>query len=205
MSEGNDLPHAPATSRNRQAIADAFLVQLSSGSRVLEVASGTGEHGVHFCTVRPDLVWHLSDATPQARAQSAAWVVASGLENLKGPHPLDVLNPDEWVHFVGEIDHIFCANMIHIAPLSCTPGLLLGGAHILPSGGALYLYGPFLEGEASAPSNLAFDADLKSRNPNWGVRDLEAVCEIAHQCGLDLAARRTMPANNLLLTFMKGI
>lgn len=197
------LRHAPATARNREPIARALLPELEPQARVLEIASGTGEHGIWFAARRPDITWHLTDADADYREAAQGWKEAAQLSNVTGPHPLDVTRSDEWVHWAGEVDALFCANMIHISPLSATPGLFLGAAHVLDTGAPLFLYGPLLDGENTAPSNLSFDESLRARNAEWGVRALEAVEAVAGDCGFALDRRWDLPANNLLLRFTR--
>lgn len=189
--------HAPATVRNRDAIAAVLADWLPPAGLVLEVASGSGEHAVHFAAAFPGLQWQPSDPDPAALASIAAWRAEAGLANIAPPLLLDAAAP-EWP--VGTADALLCINMVHISPWAATRGLLAGAARVLPQGAPLILYGPYLESEvATAPSNLAFDRSLKERDPDWGLRDLDAVKAAA--ASLAFAERRAMPANNLMLLF----
>ena len=168
--------YAPAAARNRQPISDVMRRHLPQRGRVLEVASGTGEHVTFLAqSSDPSLIFQPSDPDPAARDSIDAWTAALDLANVLPAVSLDAASP-EWP--VTAADAVLCINMIHIAPWSATEGLVGGAANILPAGGVLYLYGPYRrEGRHTAPSNEAFDRDLRSRNPDWGVRDAEAVVE----------------------------
>jgi hypothetical protein len=151
----------------------------------------------------PGAIWLPTDADPQALASIAAWRDASDLPNLQAPRRLDVTDAGAWP--AGPFDAVVCINMIHIAPWAAADALVAGAARVLRSGGALYLYGPYLEdGVETAPSNLAFHADLKRRNPAWGLRRLEAVTALAAGHGLTFVRRVAMPANNLSVVFAKA-
>ena len=194
---------AQSTARNRDPILAVLREWLPESSMVLEIASGAGEHAVHVAGAMPGLSWRPTDRDETALASIAAWREASGLPNILPPLVLDAGDPDAWP--VARADAIVCINMIHIAPWEATLGLLRGAGRILPQGGVLYLYGPYRErGRETAPSNEGFDVSLKSRNPAWGLRELETVAEEAERCGLRLAARVEMPANNLSVVFAKG-
>jgi hypothetical protein len=171
---------------------------------VLEVASGTGEHASHFAAALPGLVFQPSDPDPEARASVDAWVAEARLPNLRAALALDVAAPG-WEHAAGGADAVLCINMVHIAPWAATEGLLRGAARLLPSGGVLCLYGPFRrEGRDTAPSNAAFDAQLRACDPAWGVRDLEAVTAEATARSFAAPAVEAMPANNLFVVFRRG-
>jgi cyclopropane fatty-acyl-phospholipid synthase-like methyltransferase len=181
--------YAPATLRNRAAITDVLRELLPAQGTVLEIASGSGEHVVHFAGQFPDLNWQPSDPDPAALASIDAWAADSGLTNIAPPVALDA-SARQWS--VKAVDAILCINMIHISPWSATQGLMTGAATILPKGAPLYIYGPFRRaGTPTAPSNDAFDASLRSRNPDWGVRELEGVAEIASQAGLSVMFRKS--------------
>jgi hypothetical protein len=192
---------APSAARNSDAILKALSPQLPKHGRVLEVASGSGEHTMHFAAANPGLTFQPSDLDPDARASIDAWTRHLGLTNVAPAIELDVIqsvSPSIDVHAV------ICINMIHIAPWGATVGLMRNAATLLPSGGLLYLYGPYRRnGEHTAPSNAAFDADLRARNPAWGVRDLEAVARLAADHGFSAPAIEAMPANNLSLFFRR--
>lgn len=166
---------------------------------LLEIASGSGQHAAHCAPALPGWTWQPSDADDGARASIAAW--CTGLATVRPPLPLDV-GAAQWSGVPPAVDAIFCANMLHIAPWTATEALMRGAARHLRPAGLLLVYGPFLvEGETPAASNLAFDADLRARDPAWGLRHLDAVVRSARPCGLELRERVAMPANNLLLIF----
>lgn len=200
--------HAPATARNREPILAVLARWLPATGTVLEIASGTGEHAAFFAPrlagaglAGAGLIWQPSDRDPSALASIAAWVAEAGAPNLRPPLRLDV-REQPWP--VEQAAAVFSANMIHISPWDCCLGLMAGAGRILPPGGVLILYGPFrLGGRHTAPSNAAFDADLKARDPAWGVRDLEAVGAAAEAAGLDHLATEPMPANNLSVVWRK--
>lgn len=194
--------HAPATQRNKAAIAAVLAGWLPSAGSVLEVASGTGEHAVHFAAAFPGLTWQPSDPDPQHRRSIEAYRQAEGTPNLLPPLDLDVTAAD-W-HLQAGVDAMVCCNMIHIAPWAAAEGLFAGAGRHLKPGGGLYLYGPFLQpGVETAPSNFAFDASLRAQNPAWGLRDLAAVTALAAAAGLAPPRIAPMPANNLSLWFTK--
>ena len=173
----DDRQYAPATLRNRDFILDVLRDVLPTTGVILEIASGSGEHVVHFARCFPKLVFQPSDPDPDARLSVAAWAKATGVSNVRAPIALDA---SESVWPIASADGIICINMVHISPWEATLGLMRGAAAILSSGSPLYLYGPYIrEGIATAPSNQAFDRSLRDRNPNWGLRDLEAVAAMA--------------------------
>ncbi|HEV2599295.1 DUF938 domain-containing protein [Sphingopyxis sp.] len=191
--------HAPATLRNRDAIADALADWLPATGTVLEVASGSGEHIVHFAAAFPYLDWQPSDPDPAGLTSIAAWRAEAGLANIARPLALDAA-ADRWP--VDRADAILCINMVHISPWAATLGLFAGAARLLASGMPLILYGPYVEPDVpTAESNLAFDANLRARDSAWGLRDTGAVKAAAADAGLAFAERRAMPANNLMLLF----
>lgn len=194
---------APATVRNRGPILDVLRSALPEHGLVLEVASGTGEHVVHFAAaLGPRLVWQPSDPDAEARASIDAWVADAGLANVRPAIALDV-TAARWP--VERADAVLAVNMIHIEPWTAAVGLVGGAARVLPSGGLLYLYGPFRrDGRHTAPSNAAFDEGLRRQDPAWGVRDLEAVAALAVGAGFDAPEVLTMPANNLSLLFRRS-
>ncbi len=192
---------APATARNRDPILEVLRRLLPSRGLVLEIASGSGEHAVHFARHLPGLTFQPTDPDAGAVASIAAWIVAEGLENVRAPVELDAASP-QWP--VTQADAVVCINMIHISPWAATQGLLRGAAAILPAGAPLYLYGPYRRaGIETAASNEAFDRDLKSRNPAWGLRDLDAVASAARAAGFSGPAVTEMPANNLSVAFRR--
>jgi SAM-dependent methyltransferase len=195
---------APAAARNRGPILAVLRRHLPArGGLVLEVASGTGEHAVHFAAALPALVFQPSDPDPEARASADAWARGSRLSNLRPALALDAAAPPEdWP--LARADAVLCVNMIHIAPWTAALGLVRGAARLLPPGGPLILYGPFRRGgRHTAPSNAAFDAALRAQDPAWGVRDLEAVAEEAAARGFGPPEVEAMPANNLTLVFRR--
>ena len=188
---------APAAARNRQPILDVLQPRLPENGLVLEIASGTGEHVVHYAAARPELTFQPSDPDAGARASVDDWVRTLGLGNVRPALEIDVTRTT-WP--VERADAVLCCNMIHIAPWEAAIGLVAGAARLLPPGGLLFLYGPSrVGGRHTAPSNEAFDADLRRRNPAWGVRDLEAVAELAASRGFSVPEIVEMPANNLSL------
>lgn len=194
---------SPAVARNTDAILAILTAHLPAQGRVLEIASGSGEHAVAFARALPLTTWTPSDPSPDARASIAAWATDAALTNLKPVLDLDAARPDDWPPV--DVQAIVCINMIHISPWSATEGLMAGAARILPDpGGLLVLYGPFREADIPlALSNEAFDASLKSRDPAWGLRDFDAVVALAKTHGLHLTRRAAMPANNLMLLFRR--
>jgi SAM-dependent methyltransferase len=202
-----DLPHSPAADRNKQPILEALTRILAERGIALEIASGTGQHAAWFAAAMPQWIWQPTDADARMLPALASRVAQAALANLRSPLLLDVMSP-RWPSqgpvFATEekFDAIYCANMLHIAPWAACAALMQGAArHLLP-GGLLITYGPYFEEEAPpAPSNLAFDEDLRTRNPAWGIRRLEDVVAEANRQGLALRERHAMPANNLLLVF----
>jgi hypothetical protein len=202
--------YAPAVARNREPIWRVVRDHLPASGMVLEVASGTGEHIVDFAgraavghhrDAPGRLTFQPSDPDPTARASIACWVTERGLSNLALPLDLDAASPD-WP--LDRADMVMCINMIHIAPWSATVGLITGAARILPAGGTLFLYGPFRRaGVPTAVSNDAFDADLRARNPSWGLRDLETVHGLASHHGFGEPLVVEMPANNVSVVFTR--
>lgn len=192
---------APATARNRAPILAVLQEVLPGRGLVLEIASGTGEHVVHFAAALPDLTWQPSDPSEDARASIAAWRDEAALPNLRAPLPLDVTAP--WP--VDAADAIVCINMIHIAPWEATLALFAGAARVLPPGGPLVTYGPYRFGGAfTAESNAAFDADLRRRDPRWGVRDVVDLEAAAIAAGLALIGTFGLPANNHAIVWRRG-
>jgi uncharacterized protein DUF938 len=200
---GDARLYAPAAVRNRQPILDVLKQHLPSRGLVQEVASGTGEHVVHFAQGCPDLIFQPSDLDPQHRASIDAWVATLSLGNVRPAIALDV-TAELWP--VDAADALICINMIHIAPWAAAEGLMRGARRLLPPGGLLYLYGPYKRGgQHTAPSNAAFDAGLRAQNPAWGVRDLEAVAALAVAQGFGEPHIVEMPANNLSLVLRKAV
>lgn len=191
----------PASERNKGPILDVLSRVLPNTGRVLEISSGSGQHVAHFARHLPSLEFQPSDIDDDNLASIRAWLQDEKLDNVRDPIRLDVLDAS-WP--LESCDAAFNANMIHIAPWPCAEGLFQGlGRHLVP-GGVFVLYGPFrVRGAHTAPSNATFDADLRRRDPAWGVRDLEAVEALASQRGLVLTERVAMPANNMSLVFVR--
>ncbi|MBX7250157.1 MAG: DUF938 domain-containing protein [Caulobacteraceae bacterium] len=188
--------------RNFEPILRVLKERLPHPGRVLEIASGTGEHALWMAEAMPDITWQPTDLSPVARESIDAWRLSKNLPNLNAPMPLDAAAPHTWLF--GKADAIVCINMVHISPFDATQGLMKGAGQVLEGGGMLFLYGPFsVGGKHTAPSNEAFDADLKARNPEWGVRDVQQVRAAGRQYGLVLTETIAMPANNLSLVFRK--
>ena len=191
--------HWPAPERNKVPILEVLKRVLPESGRLLEVASGTGQHAAYFAGGLPEWTWVPSDIDPRNLASIAAYVEQAALPNLSAACALDVCS-DDWP--VGPLDALFNANMIHISPWACCEGLLRGAGKHLRPGGLLVLYGPFrIGGDHTSDSNREFDADLKRRDPRWGVRDLEAVAELARTFGLTHRDTFAMPANNQSVVF----
>lgn len=198
---GAEKRHAPATRRNRDAITAVLAEWLPSTGTVLEIASGSGEHAVHFAAAFPALDWQPSDPDSAALASIAAWSAEAGLANVAPPLRIDAA-AEAWP--LTQADAVLCINMLHISPWASTPGLFAGAARLLPAGAPLILYGPYVEPDVpTADSNRAFDASLRERDPAWGLRDTEAVKTAAADAGMRFAERRAMPANNLMLLFRR--
>lgn len=189
---------APAALRNIVPIGDVLDDWLPATGLVLEIASGTGEHALAFAARFADLEWQPSDPDPLALASIEAWR-GEGPPNIRPPLPIDAALPD-WP--IDRADALLCINMVHISPWASALGLLDGAAHTLGPGAPLILYGPWIiEGIETAPSNLAFDADLKRRDPCWGLRSLSGFRGEAEARGMIFDELRMMPANNAMLLF----
>jgi len=190
---------APAALRNREPIAEVLRQWLPASGTVLEVASGTGEHAVWLAGRFPDLDWQPSDVHPDALASIAAWADASGLPNLRTPVVIDA-GAGDWP--VASAAAVLNINMAHISPWSASLGLIAGAAKLLPADGPMIVYGPWLKDDIeTVASNLAFDSDLKARDPEWGLRRVEDFAAAASAKGLRLVDFRRMPANNLMMLF----
>ncbi len=191
--------HAPATLRNRDPLLAVLRPLLPGAGLVLEVASGTGEHVAHFAGALPGLLFQPTDPDADNRASIDAWT--EGLANVRPALALDTASAS-WP--VARADAVLCINMVHISPWPATEGLVAGSARVLPSGRLLVLYGAFKRDDRhTAQSNAEFDADLRARDPAWGVRDLETVAALAEAAGFGAPEVVEMPANNLLVAFRR--
>jgi cyclopropane fatty-acyl-phospholipid synthase-like methyltransferase len=181
-------------------VLERFL-PAAPGARVLEVASGSGEHAVYFAAKLPHLVWQPTDPDPAALASIQAWIDAEGSTNVRPPLRLDATS-DAWP--IDRADAVVCINMIHIAPWAACLGLLRGAARVLPQRGTLLMYGPYRRaGLHTAPSNARFDDSLRAQDPAWGVRNLDDVVVEARKAGLEHVETVEMPANNLSVVYVK--
>lgn len=195
---------SPSTARNRDAIVDVLRRVLAPDARVLEVASGTGEHALYFTQEMPGLLWQPSDPDADARASIAAWTESEGSSNVLAPLAIDVREAIWGVEDRAPFDAVVAINMIHISPWKATLGLMAGAGRLLRAGGELITYGAYKrDGRHTAPSNVEFDAWLKARDPAFGVRDVAEVEAAAAEQGLVLREIVEMPANNLTLVFSK--
>lgn len=198
---GEAKRYAPATQRNREVIAEVLERILPSQGTVLEIASGTGEHLIHFAQSFPHLNWQPSDYDDAGLASIAAWSAEAGLPNILPQVRIDATSAD-WPLI--SVDAILCINMIHISPWEATQGLMAGAGRLLAIGAPLYLYGPYRQhGVPLAEGNVSFDTSLKERNPDWGLRYVEDVAAQGVGAGLNLESIEPMPANNLSLIFYK--
>jgi hypothetical protein len=190
--------HAPATERNRDVIAETLARVLPAEGLVLEVASGTGEHAVHFAKRFPGLIWQPSDPDPIAIASINAWRADTKLANVRPAMQLDA--SADWP--ISHADAVICINMTHISPWAATLGLLRNAARVMPPSAVLFMYGPYNQhGVPLADSNAAFDMSLRQQNPEWGLRYVDDIVEEADKIGLRLDQVIAMPANNLSLIF----
>ena len=196
---------APSTGRNKDAVREVYLAHMPLAGQVLEIASGTGEHGAHITEEVKDLVWTYSDIDTDGMVSQSAWVAHVPHDRLRGPLRLDASLPD-WgeAEAGGPYDGMFNANMIHISPFKVAEGLIAGAGRVLRTGGRLMLYGPFARKGEIAPSNAAFSENLKGRDASWGVRDLDLdILPLADKAGLSLTEVIEMPANNLSVIFVR--
>ena len=192
---------APAAERNRGPILEVLRRVLPRSGTVVEIASGTGQHTAFFSEHLSDLCWQPTDASPEALQSISAWATDAARSNFLAPIELDVLWPT-WP--VTAADAVLCINMIHISPWEATEALFVGAQRLLPSGSPLVTYGPYrVHGEHTAPSNAAFDRSLRSRNPRWGVRDVDDLVELGDRTGFALLEQVPMPANNMTLLWAR--
>jgi len=196
---------SPSVARNSAPILAVLKRVLPTHGAVLEIGCGTGEHAVCFAGAMPNLIWQPSDPDADARASTSSWIKFAGLENVRAPRDIDVCSGQWGVGQTEHFDAIVSINMIHIAPWEASLGLFAGAGRLLRAGGLLVLYGPFMrDGAHNAPSNAAFDAALKERNPSWGVRDIADLEHVGEAAGLNLRGTIEMPTNNMLLVFSTG-
>jgi hypothetical protein len=202
---------APAFHRNHQAIR-AVLQRLLVGKSgdVIEVGSGTGQHVVDFARHLPEITWWPSDLNEQHLKSIVAWRAHMQLSNIRLPLRIDLSDP-VWCAEMqdgrgpAEVLAVFCANVVHIAPWRVAEGLFAGAGRYLQADGLLFLYGPFKRGgKHTAISNAVFDSSLREGNPEWGVRDIEALEGLATAAGLALTEVVEMPSNNLTLVFKRS-
>jgi SAM-dependent methyltransferase len=190
----------PAPERNKGPILEVLKRVLPREGTLLEIASGTGQHAAHFARHLPGLVVQPSDIEPANLESIRAWVREAALPNLREPLFLDVCA--DWS--IERAEAVFNANMIHIAPWECALALFDGVGRVLAPGGVFVLYGPFrIHGAHTAPSNESFDRELESRDPRWGVRDIDDVLPLAEKAALRFLERVEMPANNQCLVFAR--
>ena len=195
---------APSTARNREPILTVLQRVLPPQARVLELASGAGEHAVFFASAMSDIIWQPSDPDAEARGSIAEWIKAEALANVLFPAEIDARSDDWGIEDQAPFDALVAINMIHISPWEATLGLMRGAGRLLRAGGVLFTYGPYKrDGAHTASSNEAFDESLKMRDSRWGVRDVADVVSAARENGLQLREIVEMPANNLSLVFEK--
>jgi SAM-dependent methyltransferase len=192
---------APAAERNRVPILDVLRVELPRAGTVLEIASGSGTHAIHFARALTPVIWQPTDVSEDALASIRELRAESGLLNLAAPLFLDVTS-QQWP--LAHADAMVCINMLHISPWNAAEGLFRGAGRLLPPDAPLCTYGPYrFDGEVTAPSNLAFDRSLRDRNPAWGLRDTSDLADLAATVGLRLTRTVTLPANNHMLVFRR--
>lgn len=197
---------SPSAARNVTPILAVLQRVLPSHGLVLEIGCGTGEHAAYFAEAMPQLTWRPSDPDPDARASTASWISFAGLSNVRAPLDIDVCASAWGVEQEAPFDAIVSLNMVHIAPWAASLGLFAGASRMLRADAPLILYGPFMrDGTHNAPSNAAFDASLRARNPSWGVRDISDLERLGKASGLILRETIEMPANNRSLVFVKGM
>ena len=190
---------AQAADRNRHAIAERLTARLPDSGEMLEIASGTGQHAVHLAAALPGWTWQPTDVTDEALASIAAYRAESGLPNLLAPVRLDVTTAD-WP--VERADAMLCVNMIHATPWACTEGLIAGAGRVLAPDGELVLYGPYRVGGAfTTESNASFDLTLRNHSAAWGIRDIEALDDLAAEHGLARRAMIDTPVNNFTVVY----
>jgi hypothetical protein len=191
----------PATGRNREALLEVLRGVLPQRGTLLEISAGSGQHAAFLAPQFPDIDWHPTDFDAGVLKSIDAWAADSGAANLRPAKRLDVT---AWPWPLQAADVVLNVNMIHIAPWACTLALMQGAGNVLPAGGHLIMYGPYLiDGVHTAPSNRRFDDSLRARDPSWGVRDLTEVALVADGEGLELVRRVPMPANNFTVIYKR--
>ncbi|WP_316860908.1 DUF938 domain-containing protein [uncultured Cohaesibacter sp.] len=201
MSQIHSKFSSPSALRNRAPIANRLRDILPEKGTVLEIASGSGEHVIHFAPLFPNLTWQPSDPSPEARASVSAWLDETASATIMPPLDIDTTS-DIWP--IDRADAMIAINMIHISPWAATEGLFRGASRLLTSGAPVVLYGPYRQdGRVLVDSNAAFDASLRARNPEWGIRKLEDVASLAADFGFALESVTDMPANNLCVAFRR--
>lgn len=194
------LPNAPAAERNKVPLLEALTPLLPAAGRVLEIASGTGQHVAYFAAALPRLHWLPTDAS--AKQLEVIRARTAGQANVEAPRLLDVHDP--WPAW--PCDAVLAVNLLHVAPESATAALCRGAAGVLHAGGLLCVYGPFRrDGRHTSDGNRAFDRALRAEHPAWGLRDVETLLEQGAACGLEPQAVVAMPANNLLVVQRRGV
>ncbi|QHE85358.1 DUF938 domain-containing protein [Hydrogenophaga sp. BPS33] len=195
---------SPAAERNKEPILAVLRQLLPEHSRVLEIASGTGQHAAWFAAAMPHWTWQPTDLRADALPAISAWLAETGAPHVLAPLQLDV-QASAWPLDPAEpFDAIYCANLLHIAPWDCCRALMEGAARHLAPEGLLVTYGPYLEeGVSTSAGNLAFDESLRQENAAWGIRHRAQVEQEAWRARLVLRERHAMPANNLLLVWAR--
>jgi cyclopropane fatty-acyl-phospholipid synthase-like methyltransferase len=194
------LTHSEACERNQGPILGVLRGAFAASRAVLEIGSGTGQHAVYFAAHLPQLKWQPSEVAAQL-APLAERIRLHGSPNLAAPIALDV-HDDPWV--TPRVDAMFSANTLHIVAWSAVQDFFRGAGATLPAAGVLCVYGPFrYRGDYTSDSNAQFDAYLRARDPASGIRDFEALDELARRQGLALAADQAMPANNRTLVWQR--
>ena len=220
-ADGDGRRFSPSAARNRDAIRDVLAPLLPPRARVLEVASGTGEHALHVTSARPDLDWQPSDRDSEAVRSIEAWRALSGGKGMRAPLCLDVADKAQCRAIFGEglfdagpflegprgaalFDAIVAINFFHITPWSCGEAFLDLAARLLEDGGFVFIYGAFFRDDVvTAQSNLDFDARLRAEDPSFGVRRLEVVTDVAARHGLALECCTAVPNNNYAVTLRR--
>jgi hypothetical protein len=196
---------APAFHRNHEPIWQALAPFLAAKTgAVLELGSGTGQHSVTFAARTPALNWYPSDFQESHLASIEAWRAHAGLANVGAVQRIDLTDPAWTWTPGGPLAAMLCINVLHISPWTVSQNLIAGAARYLAPDGRLFVYGPFMrDGAHTAPSNAEFDASLRARNPEWGVRDTRDLAALAEASGLKIADIVAMPANNFVLVFAR--